>query len=406
MFDVDKIRSDFPMIGKEYNDNTLIYFDSAATAQKPQVVIDTICDFYENHYGTVHRAVYQLSLDATDRYLRVRRMVKNFINAPSEDCIVYTKGTTDGINLVASGLGRAFFSEGDEIIVSQIEHHSNLLPWRMLCQERNLVLRVIPVDNSGEIIFSEYEKLLSSRTKLVSVAHISNSIGTILPIKKIIRKAKEYGALTLIDAAQSVAHVPIDVQDLDADFLVFSGHKVYGPTGVGILFGKKELLDKLPPYQSGGDMVANVWTNSIEYSKPPVKFEAGTPMIAEVIGLGAAINYLSEVGLDVIHKHEDALTRAAYIGLKEVPGVRIFGPGLESRGGIISFMVDNVHAMDIGAMLDAKGIAVRTGQHCSQPTMDRFGCPSMVRVSFGMYNTFEEVEYFLASIKQVISICT
>ncbi len=402
----DTIRNDFPMMNIACNGHPLVYLDSAATTQKPQAVINALMDFYQHNYGTVHRALYSLSAAATERYNDVRADVAAFLNAPSEDTIVFTRGTTTGINMVARSYGAAFLQQGDEILITEIEHHSNIIPWRQLCQEKGLVLHVLPVNDAGEIIMKEYERLLSKKTKIVACAHIANAIGTIHPIAEIIQKAHSVGAVVLIDAAQSVSHIPLDVQELDVDFLVFSGHKIYGPTGVGILYGKKELLEAMPPYHGGGDMVVSVGPDSIVYQPPPLKFEAGTPMIAQVIGLGAALKYVYSIGFDTIHRREQELMEMLLIELATIPGITLYGPPLDSRGAIVSFTVDGMHPMDIGMMLDTRGVAIRTGQHCSEPTMDRFGVTSMVRVSLGVYNTVDDITIFLSSLRDILYMLT
>ena len=396
-------RDDFPMMSAIVNGKPLIYLDSAATTHKPRVVIDAISDFYSNHYGTVHRAVYSLSTEATERYDAVRTMVKDFINAPSEDNIVFTRGTTDGINLVASSFGKAFIAAGDEIVISQIEHHSNIVPWQMVCHERGAILKVIPVDDNGEIILEEYSKLLTDKTRIVAIAHVANSIGTIHPIKKIIDMAHDAGAKILIDGAQSVPHMSVDVEENDADFYAFSGHKVYGPTGIGVLYGKYDLLESLPPYQGGGDMVQHVTFDDTIYGPPPIKFEAGTPPIAEVIGLGAAIGYVAAIGMDVINDIESELLEYAMDGMQQIPGLTILGPPRPRRGAIISFVVDGAHPLDIGTMLDAKGIAIRTGQHCAEPSMHRFNTSSTARVSLAFYNNISDIDTFIAALRDTIA---
>lgn len=401
--DFSKLRDDFPMLRATMHGQPLIYLDSAATAQKPQIVIDTISDFYQNHYGTVHRAIYELSSFSTQAYEDVRRKVKAFINAHGHEEIIFTRGTTDAINTAAWSFGKEFIKPGDEILISELEHHSNIVPWQMVREERGAVLKIIPMNDRAELLLDEYARLLSSKTKLVAISHISNSTGTVNPLKQMIAMAHGAGAKVLVDSAQSAPHMPIDVQDLDADFLAFSGHKLYGPTGIGILYGKKELLDALPPHHGGGDMVDTVTFPKTTYNPVPLKFEAGTPMIAEVIGLGAAIDYAQAIGLEHIHAWEQKLLMTATALLKDIPGLRILGTAAE-KGAIISFVVEGLHAMDIGTMLDLRGIAVRTGLHCAHPAMNRFGVPASCRASFALYNTSQEVQQFSSHLRDVIAI--
>lgn len=402
VYDMKEIRDNFPILGKVINGHPLVYFDSAATTQKPKRVIDAMSAFYLQEYGTVHRAIYELSMEATDKYDSTRECIKNLINAESDEEIVFTRGTTDSINLVRFSFGNKFIQKGDEIIISETEHHSNLVPWQMLCQERGAILRFIPVDDRGEIILDDYKKLLNKKTKLVSVAHIFNSTGTINPVKEITAMAHATGARVLIDGAQAAGHMAIDVQDIGADFYAFSGHKAYGPTGVGVLYGKMELLEKMPPVHGGGDMVERVTLEESLYQYPPLRFEAGTPMFAEVIALQEAFKFLQEIGLDNIKAHEDSLLAFATEELQKISGLRIYGTS-NNKGAIISFNVEGVHPLDIGTFLDLKGIAVRTGHHCSHPTMKRFGVDATVRVSFGIYNTQEEIETFIFALKDIIS---
>lgn len=391
------------MLSKTMHGKPLVYFDTAATAQKPQAVIDAISNFYENDYATVHRAIYELSVSATQGYQETRKKVQAFLNAKLLEEIVFTKGTTEAINLVASSFGKRFINAGDEILITEMEHHSNIVPWYMLCQERKAVLKVAPMNEKGELIYEEFLKLLSPKTKLVAVAHIANSIGTVNPIENLIRDAHRAGAKVLIDACQSIPHVTIDVQKLDCDFLVFSGHKLYGPTGIGILYGKYDLLNELPPYQGGGDMIETVAFDKITYNVPPIRFEAGTPLIAEVHGLGAAIDYINSIGLDKIHAHETALKNRLLAALEQNKRVRLIGTSSE-RGSIVSFVVDKIHPLDIGTMLDLKGFAIRTGHHCAQPTMRHFGVSATDRVSFGLYNTPDEVDRFIQALDEVITL--
>jgi cysteine desulfurase/selenocysteine lyase len=400
-FNVCKIRQEFPMLHQTMHGKSFIYFDTAATAHKPRSVIDAMAHFYGEKYATVHRSLYDFASQATAQYNAVRKMVKDFLNASFVEEIVFTRGTTDGINLVASSFGKAFVHSGDEIVISEMEHHSNILPWQLLCEEKKAHLKVIPVNDRGELILESYEKLLTDRTKIVSVAHMSNATGTINPIEKIIKLAHARGAKVLIDGAQAAAHIPVDVHRLGADFYVFSGHKAYGPTGVGILYGKRSLLEKMPPYQGGGDMVETVTMHSATYQAPPLKFEAGTPMIGEVIGLGEALSFIESIGREQIALWEKELMEHATKKLLEVKGLKILGTA-EQKGGLISFSIDGVHPLDIGTLLDIRGIAVRTGQLCAQPLLQRFHLPSITRVSFGVYNTFEEVDHFITALKDVL----
>jgi len=399
--DFNQIREDFPMLKKSMHGKPLVYLDSAATAQKPQAVIDAITNFYQNQYGTVHRAVYELSVHATQEYQNVRKQIQTFLNSAKPEEIIYTRGTTESINMIAYSFGKAFVKPGDEILISEMEHHSNIVPWQILCEDRGAVLKVIPMDDKGDLVMKEYAKLLNPKTKLVAIAHVSNSLGTINPIKEIAKMAHGAGAKILIDGAQSAPHLPIDVQDLDVDFFVFSGHKVLGPTGIGILYGKASLLDQMPPAQGGGDMIETVTFPKTTYNVLPLKFEAGTPMIAEVVGLGAAIRYMTSVGMENIRQHEQELLAYATEQMKEIPGLRIIGTA-DHKGGIISFVVEGVHPLDIGTMLDLKGIAVRTGHHCAQPTMRHFGIPATARASFALYNTKDDVDRFVVALRDVI----
>jgi len=395
------LRKDFPMLSKKMHGKPLIYLDTAATSQKPQAVIDAISNFYQNEYGTVHRAVYELALHSSQEYQAVRELIQAFINAEKMEEIIFTRGATESINMVAYSFGKAFIKPGDEIIISAMEHHANIVPWQIVCQDRGAVLKVIPMDDSGQLLIEEYEKLLSPRTRLVAVTQLSNSIGTVNPIKLMAKMAHQAGACILVDGAQSTPHLSVDVQDLDVDFFVFSGHKMMGPTGIGILYGKAELLNQMPPSQGGGDMITSVTFDETIYNSLPLKFEAGTPMIAEVIGLGAAVRYLQAIGLDKISEYEQTLLTYATEKMKEIDGLRIYG-NAPHKGALISFTVDNIHALDIGSLLDFKGVAVRTGHHCAQPVMERFGVKAMVRASFCLYNNQEEIDYFVEALKSII----
>jgi len=396
-----KWRSSFPMLSKQMHGKPLIYFDSAATAQKPQAVIDAITNFYQNEYGTVHRAVYQLAAKSTETYSEVRKKVQKLLNAAKPEEIIYTRGTTESINMIASSFGKAFVKPGDEILITESEHHSNIVPWQLLCEERQAVLKVAPINEKGELILSKFEELLSDKTKLVAIAHIANSTGTVHPIAEVIKLAHAKGAKVLVDGAQAVPHMRVDVQALDADFYVFSGHKLYGPTGIGILYGKENLLNAMPPYQGGGDMIDVVTFEKTTYNTLPLKFEAGTPMIAEVVGLGAAIDFVESVGLEAIYSWEHELLLHAMAGMENIPEVRLIGTANE-KGAIISFEIEGVHPLDVGTLLDLHGIAVRTGHHCAQPTMKHFGVPGCARISFGLYNTKEEIDRFIEVLKEII----
>ncbi len=399
LFDVWQIRKHFPMLKKKMNGRPLVYLDTAATSQKPQCVIDAMTLFYGQEYGTVHRAIYELAAHSTEMYSNVRAKVQRFIHARQEEEIVFTRGTTEAINLVAHSFGRAFLEPGDEIIISEMEHHSNIVPWQLLAEERGLKLKFIPMDHSGELRLDVFKELLSERTKLVSVAHIANATGTINPIKEIIDLAHGAGAKVLIDGAQAASHVSLDMQALDADFYTFSGHKMYGPTGVGILYGKYALLKEMPPFMGGGDMVETVTMEKTTYQEPPLRFEAGTPSIAQVIGLGAAIDYIESVGKKKIEEWQSSLLQYATEKLEEIPGLTIVG-NARRKGAIISFTLENVHSLDLGTLLGLKGIAIRTGHLCAQPTLARFGLTSLSRISFGVYSTFEEVDVVVGAIKE------
>lgn len=398
---IQEIRAQFPVLSKTMNGHPLIYFDSGATAQKPQSVIDSITSFYAEHYGTVHRAVYELSVDATRLYQQTRTQVQHFLNAKAVEEIIFTKGTTESINLVASSFGKRFIQPGDEILITEMEHHSNIVPWQILCQDRQAILKIVPMDARGVLDMEAFHQLLTSRTKLVAVAHISNSLGTINPLSEIIPAAHAKGAKVLVDGAQSAPHVAVDVQALDIDFFVFSGHKLYGPTGIGILYGKEELLNAMPPYQGGGDMIETVTFEKTTYNVLPLKFEAGTPMIAEVIGLGAALNFVNAIGLDKIAAWEHQLLVHATEQLSSIPDLVIFG-NAPHKGALVSFNIKGIHPLDIGTMLDLHGIAVRTGHLCAQPVMRKFGTTAFVRASFGLYNTLEEIDIFADALRTII----
>ncbi len=402
-FDVESVRRDFPVLKRKAHGKPLIYFDNAATSQKPQVVIDKLVDYYSNYNANIHRGVHYLSQKASNEFDVVRSIVQKFINAPSEREIIFVKGTTEGINLVASTYGRKNVKAGDEVIVTAMEHHSNIVPWQMLCEEKGATLKVIPMNEKGEIIMDEYKKLLSDKTKFVSVVHTSNSLGTVNPVKEIIRLAHERNIPVMVDAAQGIVHSTIDVRDLDCDFLTFSGHKVFSPTGTGVLFGKTELLEAMPPYQGGGEMISSVKFEKTTYNEIPYKFEAGTPNIADVIGLGAGLNYFSGIDQAGAHAHEQALLKYASDKLFAIDGVRLIGTAKE-KASVVSFVIDGLNALDVGMFLDTMGIAVRTGQHCTEPVMDQFCIPGTIRASFLFYNTFAEIDSLVEGVKKAIKL--
>ncbi|HPO56624.1 MAG: cysteine desulfurase [Ignavibacteriaceae bacterium] len=401
---IKKIREDFPILQTLVHNKPLVYFDNAATTHKPKAVIDKVAEYYLETNSNIHRGVHLLSQKATSEYEAAREKVLKFINAKKLSEIIFTKGTTDSINLVASSFGRAFIKEGDEILISYMEHHSNIVPWQILCETTGAKLKVIPINDDGELIMEEYEKLLSPRTKLVSIVHISNSLGTINPVKKIAEIAHEKDIPVLIDGAQGIQHSKVDVQDLDCDFYVFSGHKLYGPTGVGVLYGKQRLLEQMPPYQGGGDMISKVTFEKTKYNTLPYKFEAGTPNIVGVIGLGTAIDYMNGLDTENLFNYEHELSEYAHEKFRNsFPGLTIIGNAKE-KTGIISFILEGIHPHDIGTILDFEGIAIRTGHHCTQPVMDRFGVPATARLSLGIYNTREEIDYAVNSIKKVYEV--
>ena len=399
-YDIQKIREDFPILSRSVYNKPLIYLDNGATTQKPRQVVESITDEYYSVNANVHRGVHFLSQQATNLHEASRETVRKFINARSISEIVFTRGTTESINLVASTFADSQMKEGDEVIVSVMEHHSNIVSWQLQAARKGIVLKVIPMNDRGELLLDEYEKLFSTRTRLVSVAHVSNVLGTINPVKEMIATAHAHGVPVLIDGAQSIPHMPIDVQDLDADFYVFSGHKVYGPTGIGVLYGKETWLDKLPPYQGGGEMIKNVSFEHTTFNELPFKFEAGTPDYIGSTALAKALDYVSAIGMDKIAAYEHELTVYAMNRLKEIPGMRIFGEA-EHKGGVISFLVGNIHHFDMGTLLDRLGIAVRTGHHCAEPLMHRMGIEGTVRASLGLYNTKEEIDALAAGIERV-----
>lgn len=402
-YDIERIRQDFPILARTVRGKKLVYLDNAATTQKPQQVIDRIVRYYSQENSNVHRGVHYLSELATIEYENARGFVQRFINAKSEKEIVFTRGTTESINLVAQAWGRANVREGDEIIISAIEHHSNIVPWQMLCEEKRATLRVIPVNDAGELVTEELERMLNPKVKLVAVGHASNALGTINPIRRIVAAAHANGSLVLVDGAQGVPHMRVDVQELGCDFYAFSGHKVYGPTGIGVLYGREALLDSMPPWQGGGDMILSVSYEKTTYNALPYKFEAGTPNIAGVVGLATALEYVGAIGLDNIHAYELELQQYAARRLLEIPGIRLIGTARE-KAAVISFVLEGVHPHDIGTILDQEGIAVRTGHHCAQPLMMRFKVPATGRASFGLYNTKEEADALVAGLHKVIEV--
>ncbi|MFA5010760.1 MAG: cysteine desulfurase [Ignavibacteria bacterium] len=399
MIDVDKIRNDFPILKQKVYGKDLIYLDNAATTHKPQAVIDAIAQYYSEQNSNVHRGVHFLSDSATTLYENSRKKVAEFINAKDSNEIIFLRGTTEAINLVANGYGDKFINTGDEIIISYLEHHSNIVPWQMLCERKNAKLKVIPMNDNGELIIDEYKKLLSKRTKIVSVGHTSNALGTKNPVQEIIRDAHDAGAVVMIDGAQAVQHSSVDVQELDADFFAFSGHKVYGPTGIGVLYGKEDLLNAMSPYQGGGDMIKSVSFEKTTYNELPYKFEAGTPDICGAIVMSEALEYVKNIGLKDIAEYENELLRYGTERLKEIDGFRLIG-NAKNKTSVISFLLDGIHPYDVGTILDKQGIAVRTGHHCAEPLMNRLGIPGTVRASFGIYNTKSEIDALVDGVKK------
>ena len=402
-FDAERIRADFPVLQQQVNGKPLVYLDNGATSQKPQAVIDEIVRYYTTENANVHRGVHTLSQNATEDYEGARAKIKGLLNAADDHEIIYTSGTTHSINIVAQSYGRQNIGEGDEIIVSNMEHHSNIVPWQMLCEDKGAVLRVVPIDDTGELMMDEYEAMLSPRTKLVSITHVSNALGTILPVEQIIGMAHAQGIPVLLDGAQAVPHMAVDVRRLDCDFYAFSGHKIFGPTGTGVLYGKAELLDAMPPVQGGGDMIKSVTFEKTIYNDLPYKFEAGTPNIAGAIGLGAAIDYVQNVGYDSFAAYEDELLDYGTKALESIEGLRIIGTSAH-KAGILSFVIENIHPHDIGTILDAEGVAIRTGHHCAQPVMQRFQIPATARASFAMYNTKQDIDVLVRAIDRVIEV--
>ena len=402
-FPIEKIRADFPILQEQIRNKPLVYLDNAATCQKPEVVIDSISHFYRHEYANVHRGVHTLSVKSTERFESAREKVKNFINAGSTKEIIFVKGTTEAINLIAQTFAKTNIQAGDEILITAMEHHSNIVPWQMLCKEMGAVLKVAPINKQGELIYDEFEKLISVKTKLVSVVHMSNALGSVNPVKKIVSAAHAKNIPVLLDGAQAIPHMSVDVQELDCDFYAFSGHKLYAPSGIGVLYGKQQLLEAMPPYQGGGDMIRKVTFEETEYNTLPYKFEAGTPSIADVVGLGAAIDYLTEIGMDNVAAYEAELLAYATEQAKKIEGLRIIGEA-QDKGAILSFILDKIHPHDIGTMLDSLGIAVRAGHHCAMPVMDFFEVPATARASFAMYNTKQEIDVLIEGIKSLIEV--
>lgn len=401
MVNINDIRKDFPILSRKIKGKDLVYLDNGATTQKPSQVIDTINEYYANENSNIHRGVHTLSQEATTKYEEARQTIQEFIGAQHSHEIIFTSGTTGSINLIASSFGKKQINKGDEVLISAMEHHSNIVPWQMICEEKGAILKVIPINKKGELIIDELDNLLSPKTKIVAVNHISNTLGTINPIETIIEKAHQQNALVLIDAAQSIAHTPINVIELDVDFLVFSGHKMFGPTGVGILYGKEELLNDLPPYQGGGDMIKEVTFEKTTYNCLPHKLEAGTPNIVGGIGIGAAAKYIQKIGFDFIHQQEEELLHYGTQKLLEIEGLRIIGTA-DQKTSVISFVIEGVHPFDVGTIIDQLGIAVRTGHHCTQPLMQFFEIPGTIRASFSFYNTKEEIDIFIEALKRAL----
>ena len=400
--DIEKIREQFPVLHQKVNGKPLIYFDNAATNQKPKQVIDALVNYYSGYNANIHRGIHTLAEKAKKAFEETRQAMQQFVNAKNIEEIIFTRGVTESINLVASSYGRSFLNEGDEVIISGLEHHSNIVPWQMVCDERKAKLKVIPVSEVGEIDIETYRKLLSSKTKIVAVNHASNSLGTINPVKEIIRLAHEVGAVVLIDGAQAAAHLEIDVQDLDCDFYCISSHKMYGPTGTGILYGKKHLLEKMPPYMGGGEMIKEVTFARTTYNDLPYKFEAGTPNIADVVALKEAVNFINSIGKETMAEYENELLSYAAEKLSAIPSVRLIGTS-KNKVAVQSFVIEGLHHFNIGQMLDTRGIAVRTGHHCTQPLMDNFGIEGTVRASFSIYNTKEEIDELIEGVKRIVN---
>ncbi len=400
MLDIQKIRQDFPILNEVVHGKSLVYFDNAATTQKPLIVLEALANYYGHYNANIHRGIHFLAEKATSAFEATRHKIQIFLNAPRVEEIIFTYGTTDGINLVAQSFGRSFLKEGDEIIISTLEHHSNIVPWQMLCQEKGCVLRVIPINDAGELLMDEFEKMLSERTKLVSVVHVSNALGTINPVAEIVKKAHNVGAKVLIDGAQATSHIDIDVQALDCDFYVFSLHKLYGPTGMGVLYGKTEILEAMPPYRGGGEMIKEVTFEKTTYNELPYKFEAGTPNIADVVATKMAVDYVEELGKKAIADYEQELLVYGTDALSDIEGLQIVGTAKE-KVSVLSFVMEGIHPQDIGVILDQQGIAVRTGHHCTQPLMKRLGLVGTSRASFAVYNTKEEIDKLVVGLERV-----
>ncbi len=399
-FDVYSVRAEFPILARKIQGKPLVYLDNAATTQKPRAVIDTMVRYYTDENANIHRGVHLLSQEATESYEEARATVQRFLNAADTREIIFVRGTTEGINLVAQTWGRANIVRGDEIVISAMEHHSNIVPWQILCEQQGAHLRVAPVNDAGELVFDEFEKLLGPKTKLVAMAHVSNALGTVNPVRKIVEAARRVDARVLLDGAQAVPHMPVDVRAIDCDFYVFSGHKIYAPTGIGILYGKAELLETMPPYQGGGDMISSVTFEKTLYNRLPHKFEAGTPHVSGALGLGAALDYVKSIGIERIARHEKQVLAYGTRRLLEIPGLRLIGTAREKEG-ILSFVLEGVHPHDVGTILDQEGIAIRTGHHCAQPLMERFGVPATARASLALYNTMEEMDALAGGLQKV-----
>ena len=403
LFDVQNVRKQFPILQRTVKGKPLVYFDNAATTQKPQVVIDTLSGYYQNYNANIHRGIHSLAEEATGAYEATRDTIKTFINAAFREEIIFTRGVTESINLVAYSWGKANLKPGDEIIISGMEHHSNIVPWQLIAETTGAIIKVIPVSDEGELVMEAFYELLSGKTKLVSIVHASNALGTINPVKEIITAAHNKGALVLVDGAQSSVHLDIDVQDLDCDFFAISSHKVYGPTGIGVLYGKKSILDAMPPFMGGGEMIKEVSFEGSTWNELPYKFEAGTPNIADTVALKAAIDFVSDIGKETIRRHEDALLQYATAQLKRIDGVKLIGEA-KNKVSVASFVIDGVHPQDVGILLDNQGVAVRTGHHCTQPLMKRFGIPGTIRASFAMYNTLEEIDVMIHALAKAIKL--
>lgn len=400
--DIEKIRKDFPLLQEKVYGQPLVYLDNAATTQKPQVVLDTLIEYYTRINSNVHRGVHHLSQEATNAYENSRKIIASFINARKPEEVIFTKGTTDGINLIAYSFGRGEIKPGDVVLASAMEHHSNIVPWQMMCEDRGAELKIIPMDEKGELLMDEFSALLTDKVKIIAVTYVSNALGTVNPIRDIIAQAHARNIPVLLDAAQAVQHMPVDVQELDVDFLVFSGHKIYGPTGTGVLYGKEEWLDRLPPYQGGGDMIKTVTFAKTIYNVLPYKFEAGTPDISGAIALGTAVQYVQQIGVENIQAWEEQLVEYAVQQLQQIEGLRFIG-NPKHRSGAVSFLVYDIHPYDLGELLDKQGIAIRTGHHCAEPVMDFFCIPGTVRASFAVYTTFEDIDRLVAGIKKAVS---